>query len=42
VTEAGWLALALVAGVLFAIGWVKRELWIHRRRRRNADRRPPF
>jgi hypothetical protein len=35
VTEAGWLAVAVVAGVLFAFGWIKRERWIARRRRRN-------
>jgi hypothetical protein len=33
VTEATWLVLAVVAGTLFAIGWITRERWIHRRRR---------
>jgi hypothetical protein len=39
VSEIGWLALALVAGALLAYGWIKRELWVHRRRAR--ARRPP-
>jgi hypothetical protein len=39
VTEPAWLALALVAGALFAVGWIKRELWIHRRRRASRERR---
>jgi uncharacterized membrane protein YbhN (UPF0104 family) len=33
VSEAGWLVLAIVAGVLFVFGWVLRERWIRRRRR---------
>jgi hypothetical protein len=32
VTETGWLVVALLAGLAFAVFWVKRELWIHRRR----------
>jgi hypothetical protein len=32
--EIGWLALAIVVGVLAAVGWVARERWIMRRRRR--------
>jgi hypothetical protein len=34
VSDAGWLAVAIVAGVLFVFGWIKRERWITRRRRR--------
>jgi hypothetical protein len=34
VSDTGWLAVAIVAGVLAAVGWVGREVWIHRRRRR--------
>jgi uncharacterized membrane protein YbhN (UPF0104 family) len=29
-----WLLVAVVAGVLAAVGWVARERWIMRRRRR--------
>jgi len=32
----GWLVVAIVAGVMFAVGGVSRELWIHRRRRRRG------
>jgi hypothetical protein len=32
--ELGWLVLAVVVGVLAAVGWVVRERWIMRRRRR--------
>jgi hypothetical protein len=31
--DLGWLVVAIVAGVVFVVLWVKRELWIHRRRR---------
>jgi hypothetical protein len=34
VSEAGWLVVAIVAGVLFVFGWIKRERWIAGRRRR--------
>jgi hypothetical protein len=34
VSDVGWLVVAIVAGVLFAFGWLKRERWIARRRRR--------
>jgi hypothetical protein len=37
-SDTGWLVVALLAGAFFAVFWVKRELWIHRRR---ARRRPP-
>ena len=33
-SDTEWLAIAVVAGVLFAVGWVSREVWIYRRRRR--------
>ena len=33
-SDTGWLIVAIVAGALVAIGWVERELWIRRRRRR--------
>jgi hypothetical protein len=33
-SETGWLVLAITTGVLAAIGWVARERWIMRRRRR--------
>ncbi len=32
--EVGWLVLAIVVGILAAVGWVARERWIMRRRRR--------
>ena len=32
--ELVWLAVAVVVGVLTAVGWVARERWIMRRRRR--------
>lgn len=32
--ELGWLLLAVVVGALAAVGWVARERWIMRRRRR--------
>jgi hypothetical protein len=34
VSDGGWLAVAIVAGMLFVFGWIKRERWIARRRRR--------
>jgi len=34
VSEVGWLVVAIVAGGLFVFGWIKRERWIARRRRR--------
>jgi hypothetical protein len=37
-SDTGWLLVALIAGVAFAVFWVKREVWIHRRRRRRADK----
>jgi uncharacterized membrane protein YbhN (UPF0104 family) len=32
--DAGWLIVAIVAGLLAVIGWIARERWIMRRRRR--------
>jgi len=32
--DTGWLIVAIVSGVLAIIGWVARERWIIRRRRR--------
>jgi hypothetical protein len=33
-SDAAWLAVAIVAGVLCAVGWLSREVWIYRRRTR--------
>jgi len=33
-SETGWLLLAVGAGLVFAVLWVLREVWIHRRRAR--------
>jgi hypothetical protein len=33
-SETGWLVVAVVAGVAVAAGWIARETWIVRRRRR--------
>lgn len=32
--DTAWLIVAIVAGVLTVIGWIVRERWIIRRRRR--------
>jgi hypothetical protein len=32
VSDTAWLIVAISAGVLFALAWLKREQWIHRRR----------
>jgi uncharacterized membrane protein YbhN (UPF0104 family) len=32
--DTAWLVVAIVAGVLAVIGWIVRERWIIRRRRR--------
>jgi uncharacterized membrane protein YbhN (UPF0104 family) len=32
--DTAWLIVAIVAGVLAVIGWIARERWIMRRRRR--------
>jgi len=34
-----WLIVAVVFGVLAAYAWIKRELWIHRRRKRKREQR---
>jgi uncharacterized membrane protein YbhN (UPF0104 family) len=33
-SDLGWLAVAIVTGVLAVAGWIARERWIMRRRRR--------
>jgi hypothetical protein len=35
-SEVAWLVVAIVAGVLFVFGWITRERWIARRRRRRG------
>lgn len=40
-SEGAWLAIAVIAGTLFAWVFVKRELWIHRRRARRGPPSPP-
>jgi hypothetical protein len=35
--DALWLVVAVVFGALAAYGWIKRELWIHRRRTRQRE-----
>ena len=37
--DALWLIVAVVFGVLAAFGWIKRELWIHRRRDRKREQK---
>lgn len=32
-SDTGWLVIAVAAGVLAPVLWVKRELWLTRRRR---------
>ena len=34
VRDLGWLLVAVVAGLLAAVGWIARERWLMRRRRR--------
>lgn len=36
-TDTAWLVLAICAGVVFAVGWLKREQWIRRRRANRND-----
>ena len=31
-SDTAWLIVAIVAGAVFTVGWLKREQWIHRRR----------
>jgi hypothetical protein len=38
-TSLTWLIVAVIAGALIAYGWIKREMWIRRRRRDRGDRR---
>jgi hypothetical protein len=35
-----WLIVAIVFGAVAGFAWVKRELWIHRRRRRGRADKP--
>jgi hypothetical protein len=37
-SESGWLLVALLFGALAAIGWIKREMWIRRRRQQQRKR----
>jgi len=37
-SSGSWLIVALIAGVLLAYGWIRRELWIRRRRQREDKR----
>jgi len=37
--DSAWLVLAIVVAVLATTGWITRERWIHRRRRRAVDRK---
>jgi hypothetical protein len=37
-SETGWLVLAVTAGLTAAFLWVKRELWVMRRRRGRGER----
>lgn len=38
-SDTGWLLVALLFGALAVIGWIRRELWIHRRRQRQRERK---
>jgi len=37
-SDTGWLLVALLFGALAAIGWIKREMWIRRRRQQQRKR----
>jgi hypothetical protein len=37
VSDTAWLIVAISAGALFALGWLKREQWIRRRRASRRD-----
>jgi hypothetical protein len=37
-SDSGWLLVALLFGALAAIGWIKREMWIRRRRQQQRKR----
>jgi hypothetical protein len=38
-SDTSWLVVAIVAGTLLVVGWVSRELAIHRRRRQRSQSR---
>jgi len=38
-SDTGWLLIALFFGGLAVIGWIKRELWVQRRRREQRERK---
>jgi hypothetical protein len=38
-SDTSWLVVAIVAGALLVVGWVSRELAIHRRRRPRSQSR---
>jgi hypothetical protein len=38
-SDLGWLGLAVVTGALATTGWIARERWIYRRRRRGLDKK---
>jgi len=35
-SDTAWLVVAIASGVVFALGWVGREVWIYRRRHRRG------
>jgi hypothetical protein len=37
-SDTAWLIVAVVFGALAVFFWIKREIWIHRRRRRDRQR----
>jgi hypothetical protein len=37
-SDVGWLIVAIVAAIVFGVLWLKREIWIHRRRAGRDDR----
>lgn len=40
-SDTGWLVVAIVFGVAFAVFWVWRQRWIYRRRRARRERDEP-
>jgi hypothetical protein len=38
-SDTAWLIVAVLFGAVAAYAWIKRELWIHRRRRQRERRR---
>jgi hypothetical protein len=34
VSDAAWLLVAVVGGLVLTAAWIAREVWIHRRRQR--------